>query len=73
MPVNSTPIYFPTIDEIKAFLANRSRLITLDDIAAKCDVSVSWIKQVLSGEIENPSYKNLTAVYKYVSEIENGK
>lgn len=73
MPVNSAPIYFPTIEEIKAFLANRSRLITLDDIASRCDVSVSWIKQVLSGEIENPSYKNITAVYKYVAEIENGK
>lgn len=73
MPVDFTPNNFPTVQEFRDFVAGRSRLITLEDIAKGCDVSVSWIKQVLSGEIKKPSYENITAVYKYIADIENGK
>ena len=73
MPVDFTPNNFPTVQEFRDFVAARSRLITLDDISKGCGVSVSWIKQVLNGEIKKPSYENVTAVYKFVAEIENGK
>lgn len=64
--MSDTSNNLPTLAQIREAIENRPRKMKLEDIAAACDVSESWIKQVLRGAIEEPSYVKIVAVYRYV-------
>lgn len=66
MPVDSIPLDFPTLAQVREAIANRPRRMQLEEVAEACDVSLSWLKQVMSGSIEGPSYERIVAVYRYV-------
>lgn len=57
---------FPTLAQVREAIANRPRRMLLEEVAKACDVSESWLKQVVNGSIEGPSYERIVAVYRYV-------
>lgn len=66
MTADSITLEFPTLAQVRDAIANRPRRMQLEEVAAACDVSLSWLKQVMSGSIEGPSYERIVAVYRYV-------
>lgn len=58
---------FPTLEQVREAIANRPRRMELEEVAEKCDVSLSWLNQVIRGAIEAPSYTKIVAVYRYVT------
>lgn len=61
----------PTLEEIRAVIANRPRSLKLKDIAKAQQVSISFLKEVLSGKTTDPSYPRLASVYEYVRNYKN--
>jgi predicted transcriptional regulator len=56
----------PEIEEVKIIRARMG--LTLKQFASKCDLDVSWINQVESGKIKDPSYlkmKKIFDMYEY--------
>lgn len=58
---------FPTLEQVREAIANRPRRMELEEVAAACGVSLSWLNQVARGAIEAPSYERIVAVYRYVT------
>jgi len=70
--LDKTPL-MPSLASIKAMLANRPKSVTLPEIAKACDVSESWLKQVISGEIKDPSYTKVVAVHDFIKAKSNSE
>ena len=49
----------PTIDEIRKLVKNRPASVSLSDLSADINVSVSWMDKFTAGKIENPGYNQL--------------
>ena len=52
-----------TLPEIKDVKSIRGKMgLTLKQFASKCDLDVSWINQVESGKIKDPSYLKIKKI-----------
>src|SRR5262245_52744580 len=67
--MTTTPaLPMPTIAEIRELIVNRPRRITLEDVAKAADASVSWVSQLLNGQIEEPAYNKIAGIYQYLKQ-----
>lgn len=68
LQLETPPNVLPTLDEVRELIVNRPRRISLLDIATAAGVSVSWVSQLLNGQIEEPAYNKIAAVYQYLKQ-----
>jgi predicted transcriptional regulator len=55
------------LDKTLDLVRTRPRDVTYDQIATETEVSVSWLKKLVNGEIEHPSVCYVEAVYVYLN------
>lgn len=58
----------PTIAEIRELIVNRPRRITLEHVAESAGASVSWVSQLLNGQIEEPAYNKIAGIYQFLKQ-----
>ena len=57
----------PELTETIALLKARPRTVTLEDIAKATSVSVSWLTQLASNKITEPSFNKVMRVRDYLN------
>lgn len=65
--MNTAVSILPPLEDIRETIKNRPRRMELQHIADNCDVSVDWLNKLIAGDIPNPGYSRLRAVYHFVT------
>lgn len=55
------------LDKTLDLVRNRPREVSYEQIAAEAEVSISWLKKFVSGEIKEPSVCSVEAVYVFLA------
>lgn len=58
----------PELTETIALLKARPRTVTLEDIAKAANVSTSWLTQLISNKISDPSFNKVMRVRDYLND-----
>jgi hypothetical protein len=56
----------PTVTQTKHLIRQRPRALTYEVLAERCDVSVSWIRDLLAGNIKDPSANKILSVRDFL-------